>query len=76
MKWYFKTSVVVIALLSAGPLALPLVWFHPHYTRFAKILTTVITIILTLALGKALETSMQSLLENYRVLADALAPAR
>ncbi len=76
MKWYFKTSVVVIALLSVGPLALPLVWFHPQYSRFVKILTTVITVVLTVVLGKALDASFKATMENYRVLMNALAPAR
>jgi len=40
-KWYFSTSVVVIALLSVGPFALPLVWSHPRYKRITKIILTV-----------------------------------
>ncbi len=43
-KWYFSTSVVVIALLFVGPFALPLVWLHPHYKRFTKIILTIIII--------------------------------
>jgi hypothetical protein len=40
-KWYFTTSIVVIALLSVGPLALPLVWLHPEYKRSTKIILTI-----------------------------------
>jgi len=40
-KWYFSTSVVVFALLSVGPLALPIVWFHPHYKIITKIILTI-----------------------------------
>ena len=40
-KWYFPTSVVVIALLFVGPFALPLVWMHPHYKRITKIILTI-----------------------------------
>jgi predicted nucleic acid-binding Zn ribbon protein len=40
-KWYFSTSIVVIALLSVGPLALPLVWFHPRYKRITKVIVTI-----------------------------------
>jgi len=40
-KWYFSTSVIVIALLSFGPFALPLVWFHPHYKKMTKIILTI-----------------------------------
>ncbi|MGK0298381.1 MAG: hypothetical protein ACI9XC_002002 [Gammaproteobacteria bacterium] len=44
-KWYFSTSVVVIALVSVGPFALPLVWLHPRYNNVTKsILTIIITV--------------------------------
>jgi hypothetical protein len=43
-KWYFSTSAVVIALLCLGPLALPLVWFHPRCRYITKIVVTVIVI--------------------------------
>ena len=46
-KWYFKTSVLVIALLSVGPLALPLLWFNPRFRLKMKILISVGVIILT-----------------------------
>lgn len=45
-KWFYSTSTVVIALLCLGPLALPLVWFHPKYKIVTK---TVITVVVTMA---------------------------
>ena len=48
-KWYFTTSIVVLALLSVGPLALPLVWLHPEYKRSIKIILTMVITILTIA---------------------------
>jgi len=47
-KWYFSTSTVVIALLCLGPLALPLVWFHPSYKVVTKIVITAIVIVVTI----------------------------
>lgn len=47
MMWYFKTSVLVIALLSIGPLALPLLWFNPRLRRRNKIVITITVLILT-----------------------------
>ncbi len=47
IKWYFSTAIVVIALLSVGPLALPLVWFHPRYKQTTKIVISVLIIVLT-----------------------------
>lgn len=35
--WYFRTSWIVIALLSVGPLALPMIWWHPRMTMARKI---------------------------------------
>jgi hypothetical protein len=43
-KWYFSTTILVIALLSVGPFALPLVWFHPQYNRISKIILTIAVI--------------------------------
>ena len=49
-KWYFRTSVVVIAILCVGPLALPLVWFNPHYKAVNKVVVTIAVIVLTILL--------------------------
>ncbi len=46
-KWYFSTAIVVIALLSFGPFALPLVWFHPRYKNVTKLVVTAVVIALT-----------------------------
>ncbi|MDD5596128.1 MAG: zinc ribbon domain-containing protein [Candidatus Omnitrophica bacterium] len=46
-KWYFKTSILVFALLSFGPLALPLLWFNPRFSKTSKIVISVITLIIT-----------------------------
>ena len=48
IKWYFSNFIVVIAILSFGPLALPLVWFHPHYKRNTKLVVSVVVIVLTI----------------------------
>jgi len=48
IKWYFSTQVVVIALLCLGPLALPLVWFHPRYKTITKLAITVVVIAVTI----------------------------
>jgi len=49
-KWYFSTSVVVIALLCLGPLALPLVWLHPRYKTVTKLVVTGLVVALTIVL--------------------------
>jgi len=49
VKWYFSTSVVVIALLCVGPLGLPLVWLHPRYSVTVKVVVTVLVVAVTAA---------------------------
>ena len=48
--WYFTTTCLLIALLSVGPLALPLLWFNPRHSAAQKWLWTVATVALTYAL--------------------------
>lgn len=66
-KWYFKTSVLVIAFLSVGPLALPLLWFNPRYRPGTKIIWTVLTLVLSYFLGKVLDSSIKAIFEYYRL---------
>ena len=50
-KWYFTTTVVVVALLCVGPLALSLVWFNPRYKIVTKAVVTILVIAFTFLLG-------------------------
>lgn len=66
-KWYFKTSVLVIALLAVGPLALPLLWFNPRYRLRTKVIVTVVTLALTYVLALTMKNSLQILAQYYRL---------
>jgi hypothetical protein len=46
-KWYFKPWVLVVAILLAGPFALPLVWMNPGLKRGIKILISVLIAAIT-----------------------------
>jgi len=46
-KWYFKTSVIIFGFLCVGPLVLPLVWWHPRYSKRVKVLVTLLVVVLT-----------------------------
>jgi len=46
-KWYFSTGNIIVSFLFIGPLALPLVWLHPRYTKTSKIIVTVIVGVIT-----------------------------
>jgi hypothetical protein len=50
VKWYHKTSFVVISVLCFGPLALPLVLYNPQYSVASKIIWTIIIVAVTVAL--------------------------
>jgi len=49
-KWYYSTGVLVIALLTVGPLALPLVWLNPRYNIWLKLVISVGIVLLTVCL--------------------------
>jgi len=68
VKWYFKTYWIVIAFLSIGPLALPLVWFNPYFSQKKKVILTIIIIILSYYLGSLLVNSLKSLKQYYGVI--------
>jgi hypothetical protein len=46
-KWYYSNTIVLIAFLSFGPFALPLVWWHPRYKKVTKLVVSFIVIALT-----------------------------
>ncbi|MGD1043012.1 MAG: zinc ribbon domain-containing protein [Sedimentisphaerales bacterium] len=50
IKWYHKTSFVVISVLCFGPLALPLVLYNPQYSVASKVIWTIIIIVVTVLL--------------------------
>jgi hypothetical protein len=61
-KWYHTNGTVVLALLFAGPLALPLVWLHPRYKPATKVIVTFVVIGVTiLSFYWAIETYKQVL---------------
>lgn len=63
-KWHQKTSTLVIAVLSVGPLALPLLWFNPRFSRNTKIIWTIIIIIASYFMFLQLKKSIEQL-QNY-----------
>ncbi len=68
IKWYFSTSMVVIALLSLGPFALPLVWFHPRYKTTTKAVVSFIVIALTVWLYFIMKEMYLQVLEQAKAL--------
>lgn len=69
-KWYFKTYAFVIAFLCIGPLALPMVWFNPNYSRTKKINITIITLIASVILVAVFWGAVKSIGDYYRQMGD------
>ena len=67
-KWYRSTPIIVLALLTLGPLALPLVWIHPRWSLINKAITTVGVIVLTVMLCYATAIAYRSLLDQIKTL--------
>ncbi len=68
LPWYFQTTFIVIAVLSVGPLALPLIWWRPNLSRAWKIGLTVGILVLTWLLYLATMESIRTLKEYYKLL--------
>ena len=68
LPWYFRKSVIIIALLSVGPLALPMIWWHPQMSRAWKIGLTIVILFLSWLLFQATMESIRSLKEYYKLL--------
>lgn len=64
--WYFKSSSVVVAFILVGPLALPMVWFHPRYSLTKKTVITIVTVILTYFTVLYMAQSIKNILAYYQ----------
>jgi len=64
VKWYHRTSFVIIMLLCFGPLALPLLWFNPKYSVVSKVIWTIVIIVLTIVLSVGMVGLYAHLLEQ------------
>jgi hypothetical protein len=63
-----STPAIIVALLTAGPFALPLVWAHPRYSRFIKTVVTVAVLAVTVALCVAVYKVCVSSLNQIKSL--------
>ena len=54
IKWYQSNAAIVLALVTLGPLALPMVWKNPRYSPALKTIITVGMIILTILICYAM----------------------
>lgn len=68
IPWYFRKSLIIFAVCSVGPLALPLIWWRPHTTVAWKVGLTVAIIVLSWLLFLTTMESIRTLKEYYRLI--------
>jgi len=68
IEWYFRKSFIVIAVCCVGPLALPLIWWHPQATRAWKIGLTIGILVLSWILLQLSIDSIRMIKEYYQIL--------
>ena len=68
IPWYFRTSFIVLAVASVGPLALPLIWWRPKTSRGWKIGLTIGILVLSWFLVQMMIGSVQILKEYFDLL--------
>jgi predicted nucleic acid-binding Zn ribbon protein len=68
LPWYFGRSFIIIAVLSVGPFALPLIWWRPYTTRAWKIGLTIAILALSWILYRLTMESVQTIKEYYKLL--------
>jgi hypothetical protein len=65
-----------MALLSVGPLALPLIWGHPEAKSTTKILLTLVVLVATLAVWRVVDQSFHSVMAQYQEVQQLLTSPR
>jgi predicted nucleic acid-binding Zn ribbon protein len=68
MQWYFRKSFIIVAVLSVGPLALPLIWWRPQTTRAWKIGLTIGILVLSWILFQTTMESIRTIKEYYKLI--------
>ena len=67
-KWYLKTSMLVLAFLAVGPLALLLVWINPRFSIKTKMIVSAIVAVLTWWMAVVLVDSIKSVQGYYQTI--------
>ena len=67
-KWYHSTLLVIAAIATLGPLALPMVWTNPRYHPLVKIGVTMAVFALTVGLCYAMVFMYRHLIDQIQAL--------
>lgn len=74
VPWFFRTSYIVVTFLCVGPLALPMIWWHPRLSRGWKIAITLAIAIITWFTVQASLAAIRQIREFYQQLGPLLTP--
>lgn len=67
-KWHQSTGAIVLAFITLGPLAIPLVWANRRYNTAVKIAITAVMLTITISMGAALFHVATSTLNQLKSL--------
>jgi len=68
LPWYFRTSFIIIAFCTVGPLALPLIWWRPRTKPAWKIGLTIGILVLSWFLFQITMESIHAIKEYYKLI--------
>ena len=68
LPWYLKPVVLFSSVVMLGPLAIPLFWIHPRYSRRKKIVWTLVLLVAGLGVQLLMMKSVQSITDYYSIL--------
>lgn len=68
LPWYFRTSSIIVAFCTVGPLALPMIWWHPKLALTWKIGITIAILAVSWVLFQATMASVRIISEYYKML--------
>ena len=74
IPWYFRTGNIAIAFLCVGPLALPMLWWHPKLARGWKIGLTVFIAVVSWFLLRATVAELYQIRDYYKLLGPQFLP--
>lgn len=68
LPWYFRASMIILAFITVGPLALPLVWLHPKYSLNKKLVISAAVLLVSYVLGVACYNSLKGIISYYQAV--------
>lgn len=68
VRWYFRTSSLIVGFLVVGPFILPAVWVNPHYSARKKWLVTATILFFTYLLTAAFVKAIGYIVKYYGLI--------